>query len=235
MNNSSILQSFNSSIFLLMCSLLLGLTSCSKDNEPPHIDSVWLNMVSQPIEQTSFAYPGQTLCIHGSGLAELRHLIVNGTHIDLNAIFVYVADNAITFQLPSDVNTVGDYIRVVTAYGQVDFPFIVRPASEQSTFYYKDSDTPFSSTTLVPGNTLSIRGTNLTGVKEVWLPLAFDGRIACEFDPTKTNTDDYVYVVIPEATNFATGRCEMVIEKYDETRDITYTEKIYSKTTDFIN
>ena len=43
------------------CLLLTLLVSCSKDEEGPRIDSVWYNMVEAPIEQTEFAYPGQTI------------------------------------------------------------------------------------------------------------------------------------------------------------------------------
>lgn len=222
---------------LCLFGLLLLLAACSRNDEAPRIDSVWYNMVSRPIEQAPCAYPGQTLCLHGSGFEDLRLLIVNGTHIDLNNILVYVADNYITFQVPADVNTTGDNIRVVTAHGKADYHFVIRPKSEQPSFYYdsNSSTIPFSATTLVPGNSLSIRGTNLTGVREVWLPLAFNGRIRCEFDDTKTNTDDYVYVTVPQATNFASGRCELVLERTDDTRGITYVEKVYSDITNFIN
>lgn len=222
---------------LSLCCFVLALASCSKDDAEPRIDSVWYNMMSRPVEQAPCAYPGQTLCIHGSGFQDLRMLMVNGTQINLNNILVYVADNYITFQVPADVNTSGDLIRVVTAHGKADFKFIIRPATEQPTFYYNsDSKTiPFSATTLVPGNTLAIRGTNLTGVKEVRLPLAFNKSIACEFDPTKENTDDYVYVIIPDVKDFATGRCELVLERYDAERDLSYTEKVYSEETNFIN
>lgn len=220
---------------LLAGCLALMLTACSKDEAAPTIDSVWYNMVTQPIEQAPCAYPGQTLCIHGSGFKDLKLLIVNGTHIDLNNILVYVADNYITFKVPTDVNTSGDNIRVVTRWGMVDYNFAIRPADEQPTLYYNNDtkEIPFSTTTLVPGQTLTIRGSNLSGAKQVWLPLAFGDRIACEFDATKENTDEYIYVIVPEASNFATGHCEVELERTDETRGITYTEKVYSKETDF--
>ena len=227
----------------LLCLLLLtglcmvSLHSCSDDDDAPAIDGVWYNMVMRPIEQTSFAYPGETLCLHGSGFGSLKLLMVNGTQINLNNILVYASDNYITFQVPSDVNTAGDNIRVVTARGMADYTFIIRPKSEQPTLYYdKDNGViPFSTTTLTPGNTLSIRGTNLGGAKEVWLPLAFGGRIKCEFDDTKQNTNEYIYVKIPEATNFAAGQCEIILEKTDAARGITYTEKVYSEKTNFSN
>lgn len=218
--------------------LMLLLTACSDDKEAPRIDSVWFNMVSRPIEQAPCAYPGQTLCLRGSGLGGLRKLSVNGTVIDLNSILVYVSDNSITFQVPRDVKTTGDNIHVVTTNGKADYPFIIRSAAEQPSFGYdsnSSSTVPFSSLTLVPGNTLEIKGTNLGGVKEVWLPLAFDGRIQCALDPEMPSTDEKIYVKIPETANFASGRCEVVMEKYDAERDLTYTDKLYSKVHDFKN
>lgn len=214
----------------LTAACILLLAACSKiDDEAPRIDSVWYNMVAQPIEQAVCAYPGQTLCLRGEHLGNLKRLIVNGTDINLNTLYVYESDRNITFQLPSDVRTEGDNIRVVTRYGMTDYVFIVRPQSEQPTIK------SFSSTTLVAGRTLTITGSNLDGVQEVWLPLTFDGTVKCEFDTTQENTETEIHVTIPDGVNFATGQCRIVMEKHDDIRDITYTENVYSATTDFKN
>lgn len=224
---------------LSVVSLLMLLSvACSDDKEMPRVDGVWFNMVSRPIEQTTCAYPGQTLCVRGSGLGGLRKLTVNGTVINLNNILVYASDNSITFQVPADVKTTGDNIHVVTTNGKVDYPFIIRTAAEQPTLSYDSNSSsvvPFSSLTLVPGNTLEIKGSNLEGVKEVWLPLAFGDRIQCELDPETASTDEKIFVKIPETAHFASGRCEVVMEKYDAVRDITYIDKLYSKVHDFKN
>ena len=214
---------------LLLAACLLSLSSCSKDDDEPRIDGVWYNMVARPIEQAPCAYPGQTICVRGAHLDNLRHVIVNGTEIDMRSILEYQSESAVTFQIPSEVRTTGDYIRVVTAHGKADYHFVVRPKTEQPTI------TRFSSTTLLPGATLTITGSNLTGAKEVWLPQPFNGRIQCEFDAAQTNSDTQVYVKIPEGVTFATGRCEIVMDKSDSGRSITYVEKVYSATTDFKN
>mgnify|MGYP002868675806 CR=1 FL=1 len=114
--------------------LLPLLASCSKDEDTPTVDSVWMNMVSRPVEQIECAYPGQTICLRGSGLGDLKRIIVNGTDINLNTLYVYESATALTFQLPSDVNTSGDNIRVVTRWGMCDYAFVVRPKSEQPRF-----------------------------------------------------------------------------------------------------
>ena len=99
--------------FILHASFFI---SCSKDEDTPHIDSVWMNMVSRPVEPVTCAYPGQTICLRGSGLGDLKRVIVGGTDINLNTLFVYESSSAITFQIPSDISTTGDNIRVVTRW-----------------------------------------------------------------------------------------------------------------------
>lgn len=213
---------------LLLASCILLLTACSKvDDEAPRIDSVWYNMVNRPIEQAVCAYPGQTICLHGEHLGNLTRIIVNGTDVALDNIYVYESDHYITFTVPSDVKTEGDFIRIVTRYGMTDYPFIIRPSSEQPTI------TKASSTTLVAGSTLIITGTNLDGAKEVWLPLTFDETVKCEFDTTQENSDTEVYVTIPDGVDFATGQIQIVMDKYDDVRDLTYTESVFSAEMDF--
>lgn len=214
----------------LLCTVLCALTACSNDDdEAPRIDSVWYNMVSRPIEQATCAYPGQTICLRGSGFGDLKKLIVNGTSINLTTLYVYESANNITFQLPSDVKTTGDNIRVVTSKGMCDFPFIIRPADQEPEIK------AFSSTTLIAGSILRITGTFLSGATEVWLPLTYGDKVLCAIDESQENDDENVYVIIPDGVDFATGLCEIVMEKYDEVRDITYTEKVYSSAINFTN
>ena len=224
------MKQINNILFVLMaCVSLSVLTSCTKEEEAPRIDSVWMNMVSRPVEQVSCAYPGQTICLRGENLGDLKRVIVNHIDINLNTLYVYESSTAITFQLPVDVNTDGDNIRVVTKWGMTDHAFIIRPLAE------KPAVNAFSATTLVAGRTLTITGENLDGAKEVWLPLAFDGRVQCEIDASQPADATTVSVIIPDGVTFAKGQCEIVMEKTDATRGITYTEKVYSSSTDFRN
>ncbi len=222
-----------------ICKTLLVLTvagclSCSKDDDAPYIESVWKNMISEPIAQTEYAYPGQTICLHGTGFYDLRKIFVNGTDIDITSSFIYDTENYITFQLPKDVNTSTsdqqDYIRVITAHGESVYrPFLVKPASEQPTI------TAFSTVRLQPGRTLTITGTNLGGATAVRLPLTFDREVKCELDPEKEQTATTLYAVIPDGCDFATGKCVVEMQKTDAISGRTYVEHVYSSTTDFIN
>lgn len=214
-------------VLLLVAAVVL--TSCSKDGEAPVIDSVWKNMVSEPIEPTIYAYPGQTICLHGQGFSDLRKIFVNGTDVDFSNSLIYDTDNYITFQLPKDVATTsGDqnYIRVITARGEdVVRPFIVKPTAVQPTI------TSFSSTTLVAGRTLTITGTNLDGATEVMLPLAFEKQAKCQITGNPTATS--ISVIIPEGVSFASGKCVITMDKTYAGQN--YTEHVYSKTTIFVN
>ncbi|MBR1413029.1 MAG: IPT/TIG domain-containing protein [Prevotella sp.] len=212
----------------------IGCLSCSKDDDAPYIESVWKNMIAEPIAQTEYAYPGQTICLHGSGFYDLRKIFVNGTDIDITSSFIYDTENYITFQLPKDVNTSTsdqqDYIRVITAHGESVYrPFLVKPANEQPTI------TAFSSVRLLPGRTLTITGTNLDGATSVRLPLTFDREVSCLLDSDKEQTSTTVYAIIPDGCDFATGRCVVEMQKTNPISGNTYTECVYSSTTDFVN
>ena len=175
--------------FTLVAVASLSLFSCTKEDEhtaAPEIESVWMNMVNQTIEPVTFAYPGQTLCIHGSGFGTLSRLIVNGDDINLNTLYVFETENYITFQLPSGISTTGDFIRVVTGYGMHEYPFIVRPTSQKPVI---NDFIP----SLIPGTVFRIYGKNLEGAYQISLPLTFDRSISVDCE----------YVYDPEAASSA--------------------------------
>ena len=219
---------------ILLLLAVVACVACSKDDDAPQIESVWKNMISEPLEKTDYAYPGQTICLHGSAFYDLRKVFVNGTDIDLTTSFIYDTDNYITFQLPTDVKTSiseqQSYIRVITAHGESVYrPFLVKPLSE------KPEITKFSTTQLTPGGILTITGQNLDGVTEVLLPLTFNDQVACELDPATEPTATSVSIIIPEDASFAKGKCVIVMQKTDATSGRTYTEKVYSSDTNFRN
>ena len=117
---------------LLCYSFAAVLTSCSNDFDVPRIDSVWKNMASEPVEQISYAYPGQTICLRGSGFSDLKRIVVNGNKVDVTNTLINDTDNSITFKIPSDVDTSvsPSTIKVVTVNGDTTYTgLIIKPTS----------------------------------------------------------------------------------------------------------
>lgn len=230
--NKSILHSI---VIMTMVSFVVScFISCGSDTSTPVIESVWNNTASTPIEQIYCAYPGQTVCLHGSGFSNLNQIIVNNTKIQITNTAIYDTDSFITFNIQDSVATTFrsslKYIKVQTANGEATFdPFIIKNTSE------RPSVSSVSATTLTAGNTLLIQGANLDGTKEVYLPLTFDQSIKCQLDTTQVSDASHVYVTIPAGVNFASGQLKIVMQKTDSTFSISYTENVYSKTINFKN
>lgn len=212
---------------------LLAMMAC-KETVAPEIDEIWINMTDFPVERVDYAYPEQTLCLYGKGFTGLQYIEVNGTHIDVSTTLVYDTDVNITFQLPEDVRVsdAPEYmsVRVVTADGECEyFPFLVKPAGLQPEI------TSVSSTILVPGTVLTIKGRNLDGAKEVYVPAPYGEKVLCPFSPGHESTSAALYVTVPEDCRFATGQVMVVMDKKDDACAFAYTEKVYSGIYDFIN
>lgn len=219
-------------INILYYAIMAVFSSCSSENDCPTIESTWKNIASEPVEEITCAYPGQTICLRGSGFKDLKRIIVNGTKINMMSTLMYDTDNSITFKIPSDVDTSikPSTIKLVTVNGDTTYTgLLIKPTKEQPLVR------SFSATNLQPGNTLVITGSNLDGATEVYLPLCFEQNVKCKFDETKENTATNLYVQIPSNVYFAKGKCLVVMQKKDDAKDTTYIEKAYSATTDFSN
>lgn len=219
--------------YICLASAVLALVSC-REEVAPQIDQVWINMATFPIGEVECAYPKQTLCLYGSGFTGLQEVVVNGTPIDIGSTIVYDTDKNITFLLPEDVN-VSDtpdnmYIRVITSSGECEYsPFFIKPVDMQP------SVTSVSSTILVPGSVLVVKGKNLDGAREVYAPAAYGEKALCAFSEEGLSDAENLYVIVPEGVAFATGQMEIVMDKHDEACGFSYTEKVYSNVYDFIN
>lgn len=228
---------FRSSLLALVaCFSVFSCLSCDNDDSPssPRIDAVWSNMNTQPIEQVQCAYPRQTVSLRGEGFKGVEKVTVNGYDIDLAENQIYNTDRSIIIVLPQDVATTtatGEaYLKVENSAGEAVYqPFYVFTEDEQPVI------TKFSATTLTPGSQLCITGENLGGATEVYLPLAFDQKVKCEFDPAQANSDTEVYVIVPEGVSFAQGQVEIVMTKTFAATGAEYVTKTYSDVTNFSN
>ena len=225
----------------LLCFSMFVFVSCDDDeNTVPVIESVWSNMSTSPIQQVVYAYPGQTVSLRGSGFSGVNTVTVNGMDVDLTRTHIYNTDKSIILTLPADVatstNTGATYLKVSAGGNEAVYePFYVKNVSEQPKLSSGLGGIGFSSTILVPGSTLTITGENLDGVTEVYLPLVFDEKVKCEFDPSQTNTDKAIYVIVPDGVNFARGQAEIVMTKVYEPTEAEYEERLYSDVINFSN
>lgn len=226
----------SSLLVLVACFSVFSCLSCDNDDSPssPRIDAVWSNMNTQPIEQVQCAYPRQTVSLRGEGFKGVEKVTVNGYDIDLAENQIYNTDRSIIIVLPQDVATTtatGEaYLKVENSAGEAVYqPFYVFTEDEQPVI------TKFSATALTPGATLCITGENLGGATEVYLPLAFDQKVKCEFDPAQANSDTEVYVIVPEGVSFAQGQVEIVMTKTFAATGAEYVTKTYSDVTNFSN
>lgn len=235
MNMNKIIMK-SSLLVLVACFSVFSCLSCDNDDSPssPRIDAVWSNMNTQPIEQVQCAYPRQTVSLRGEGFKGVEKVTVNGYDIDLAENQIYNTDRSIIIVLPQDVATTtatGEaYLKVENSAGEAVYqPFYVFTEDEQPVI------NKFSATALTPGSTLCITGENLGGATEVYLPLAFDQKVKCEFDPAQANSDTEVYVIVPEGVSFAQGQVEIVMDKVYAPTGAEYTDKAYSEVTNFTN
>ena len=226
----------SSLLVLVACFSVFSCLSCDNDDDlsAPRIDAVWSNMNTQPLEQVQCAYPRQTVSLRGEGFKGVEKVTVNGYDIDLAENQIYNTDRSIIIVLPQDVATTtatGEaYLKVENSAGEAVYqPFYVFTEDEQPVI------NKFSATALTPGATLCITGENLGGATEVYLPLAFDQKVKCEFDPAQANSDTEVYVIVPEGVSFAQGQVEIVMTKTFAATGAEYVTKTYSDVTNFSN
>ncbi len=220
---------FRNIIIALVALVGLQLTSCSSDNETPVIESVWTNSSAAPAEKVDFSYPGATVCLHGRGFSDLEEVSVNGVAIELMKTIMYDTDSFITFTIPEEVQPTAEgglsEIKVKTANGVSTYQsFLIKPTAEQPKV------TGVSTQTLTAGGILEIKGENLEGASEVYLPLTFDQSVKCELAADQEQTATSVFVVIPENVTFAKGMVKVVLNKHSEELDRDYTESVYSTT-----
>ena len=184
-------------MWLLCAAILVAVTvSCNKEDEyfnedyqsvPIVIDSIFLeNYESQvPDRKVEFARLGQLIRIEGKGLYGMKKVYVNGYDTYFNR--AYVTDRSMLLQLNAKTpitdadSTQRNKIRFVKDKAETTVDFLVRAASP--------SVTDISQTLPMPGETVTVYGTNLHETIKVTLP----GDVVIEGDAITCDEDGEWY------------------------------------------
>jgi hypothetical protein len=167
--NSDIMKN---SLFALAAVCMLTLGSCHKEDEGVHISGVWTNQLDTESQQITQSYTGLWVRLEGSGFSGLKGILCNGQSADFNP--VYVTDNHIIFKIPDSVplanevdESIANTIQVISEHGRGIY----------NGFLFKDksrmpSIKSVSYTMPLPGDVITVTGSNLLQVDEIWFPSA---------------------------------------------------------------
>lgn len=151
---------------------LLGVFSCSDDDDDVRIYSVWSNKLGEEAKQIKSVYTGTWIRLDGSGFSGLQAIYCNGLRVtEYNS--TYMSDSHLTFRVPSGVpmafevedESVRNTIRILTSHGEGVY----------SGFIFKDvnkmpSVTDVSYTLPEPGDVILIMGKFLNNTSAVYFP-----------------------------------------------------------------
>lgn len=151
---------------------LLGMFSCSDDDDDVRIYSVWSNMRGEEAKQIKSVYTGTWIRLDGSGFSGLQAIYCNGLRVtEYNS--TYMSDSHLTFRVPSGVpmafeiedESVRNTIRILTSHGEgVYRDFIFKDVNKMP------SVTDVSYTLPVPGDMILIMGKFLNNSSAVYFP-----------------------------------------------------------------
>lgn len=151
---------------------LLGVFSCSDDDDDVRIYSVWSNMRGEEAKQIKSVYTGTWIRLDGSGFSGLQAIYCNGLLVtEYNS--TYMSDSHLTFRVPSGVpmafevedESVRNTIRILTSHGEgVYRDFIFKDVNKMP------SVTDVSYTLPEPGDVILIMGKFLNTTSAVYFP-----------------------------------------------------------------
>ncbi|WP_287668638.1 glycan-binding surface protein [Bacteroides sp.] len=191
---------------------LLGVYSCSDDDDDVRIYSVWSNMLGEEAKQITSVYTGNWIRLDGCGFSGLRAIYCNGMRVtEYNA--TYMDDAHLTFRVPSGVpiaNEVEDEslrntIKVITSHGEGIY----------RNFIFKDINkmpgiTDVSFTLPESGDFITIIGKYLNGATAVYFPGNDGNEVAVPFieggeDMTVTEDGTRIRVKVPQGVGERSG------------------------------
>ena len=157
---------------LMLLFPLLGMISCSDDDDSVQIYSVWSNMLDEEVKQINSVYTGRWIRVDGRGFSGLQAIYCNGMRVtEYNA--TYMDDTHLTFRVPNSVpmshevadESLKNTIKVVTSHGEGIY----------QKFIFKDVNrmpgvTDVSFTLPRPGDFMTIIGKYLNETSTVYFP-----------------------------------------------------------------
>lgn len=197
---------------------LLGVFSCSDDDDDVRIYSVWTNMLNEESKQISSVYTGTWIRLDGSGFSGLEAIYCNGLQVtEYNS--TYMSDSHLTFRVPSGVpmsheiadESVRNTIRVLTSHGEGIYRnFIFKDVNKMP------SITDVSYTLPKSGDFITIMGKFLNSASAVYFPGNDGNEVAVPFieggeDMTVTVDGTRIRVKVPQGVGERSGsiRVEM--------------------------
>ncbi len=123
---------------------LFTLFSCSNDDDsgstqPPVINRVAAAVdadgQSIPLTSTTIGFANNTYIIQGSGFKTLKKVYFNETESAFNPNFVTDTDIIVTINVNTPYANANNKLKVVTAYGEAEYDFVVAPPAPQISSY----------------------------------------------------------------------------------------------------
>lgn len=208
---------------MLLLFPLLGLFSCSDDDDDVRIYSVWSNMLNEEAKQITSVYTGTWIRLDGSGFSGLKAIYCNGLQVtEYNS--TYMSDSHLTFRVPSGVpmsneiedESVRNTIRVLTSHGEgVYRNFIFKDVNKMP------SVTDVSYTLPKPGDFITIMGKFLNNTSAVYFP-GNDGNevqvayVAGGEDLVITSDGTQMVVKVPEGVGERSGSLRIEMAELSE-------------------
>lgn len=190
-------------VFMLSALFVLGLSSCQKDDDQGvFISSVWTNQLDTESQQISSSYTGLWVRLEGGGFSGLKGILCNGKSADFNP--VYATDRYIIFQIPSSVplanevdESIANTIQVISENGRgVYRGFIFKDKNRMP------SIKSVSYTMPSPGDVITITGSNLLQVDEIYFPSSAGEVQATEYTLASNSK---IQVTVPQGVGDKSG------------------------------
>lgn len=202
---------------------LLGIFSCSDDDDDVHIYSVWSNVLGEEAKQLNSVYTGTWIRLDGSGFSGLQAIYCNGLRVtEYNS--TYMSDSHLTFRVPSGVpmafevedESVRNTIRILTSHGEgVYRNFIFKDVNKMP------SVTDVSYSLPRAGDFILIMGKFLNNTTAVYFPGNDGNEVQVTYvegseDMVLSSDGTQIAVKVPEGVGERSGSLRVEMAEIDE-------------------